>query len=68
MTMLGDTGSNALGAMLGLKSVSRLTGRGRAAAIAALAGLAVLGEYCSLGELIERTPLLRELDALGRRP
>jgi Glycosyl transferase family 2 len=68
MTMLGDAGSNALGALLGLKSVSRLTGRGRWIAIGALAGLTVLGERTSLGRLIERTPVLRELDALGRQP
>ena len=67
MTMLGDAGSNALGALLGLKSVSRLTGRGRWIAIGALAGLTVLGERTSLGRLIERTPGLRELDALGRQ-
>jgi hypothetical protein len=67
MAMLGDAGSNALGAMLGLKSVSRLTGRGRAAAIAVLAGLTVLGERRSLGGLIERTWGLRTLDAVGRR-
>jgi Glycosyl transferase family 2 len=67
MAMLGDAGSNALGALLGLKSVSRLTGRGRAAAIAALAGLTVLGERRSLGNLIERTWGLRALDAVGRR-
>jgi hypothetical protein len=67
MAMLGDGGSNALGAMLGLSSVSRLTERGRWVAIGALAGLTLLGERRSLGELIERTPLLRELDALGRR-
>ena len=68
MTMLGDAGSNALGALLGLKSVSRLTGRARWIAIGALAGLTVLGERTSLGRLIERTPGLRELDALGRQP
>jgi hypothetical protein len=68
MTMLGDSGANALGAMLGLSSVSKLTGRGRWAAIGALAGLTILGEARSLGELIERTPGLRELDALGRQP
>jgi hypothetical protein len=66
MAMLGDAGSNALGALLGLKSVSRLTGRGRWLAIAALAGLTLLGERRSLGRLIERTPGLRELDAWGR--
>jgi hypothetical protein len=68
MTMLGDGGSNGLGAMLGLNSVNRFTGRGRWVAIGTLAGLTLLGERRSLGELIERTPLLRELDALGRRP
>jgi len=51
-----------------LGSVSKLTGRGRWAAIGALAGLTVLGEARSLRELIERTPILRELDALGRQP
>jgi len=68
MAMLGDSGANALGAMLGLSSVSKLTGRGRLATIGALAGLTILGEERSLGELIERTPVLRELDALGRQP
>jgi glycosyl transferase family 2 len=67
MAMLGDGGSNALGAMLGLSSVDRFTGRGRWVAIGALAGLTLVGEHRSLGALIERTPVLRELDALGRR-
>jgi hypothetical protein len=66
MTMLGDAGSNALGAMLGLSSVDRFTGRGRRLAIAALAGLNLLGEMRSLGELIERTPVLSQLDRMGR--
>jgi hypothetical protein len=66
--MLGDSGSNALGAMLGLSSVSRLTGTSRWLAIGALAGLTFLGERRSLGELIERTPGLRTLDRLGRQP
>ena len=65
--MLGDAGSNALGAMLGLSSVSRLTGRSRWLAIGALAGLTLLGERRSLGALIERTPGLRTLDRLGRQ-
>jgi glucosyl-3-phosphoglycerate synthase len=67
MAMLGDAGSNSLGALLGLKSVGRLTGRGRAVAIGALAGLTLLGENVSLGSLIERTPVLRELDRAGRQ-
>ena len=65
-TMLGDAGSNALGAMLGLSSVSSLTGKSRWLAIGALAGLNLLGERRSLGELIERAPALRALDRLGR--
>ncbi len=64
--MLGDAGSNALGAVLGLNSVDRFHGRGRWVAIGTLAGLNVLGERRSLGDLIERTPVLRDLDALGR--
>jgi hypothetical protein len=68
MTMLGDAGANALGAMLGLNSVGKLTDRGRWSAIGVLAGLTLLGETRSLGGLIERTPVLREVDALGRQP
>ncbi|MFL5937433.1 MAG: glycosyltransferase [Gaiellaceae bacterium] len=68
MAMLGDGGANGLGAMLGSSSVNRFTGRGRWVAIGALAGLTLLGERRSLGELIERTPVLRELDAWGRLP
>jgi UDP-N-acetylmuramyl pentapeptide phosphotransferase/UDP-N-acetylglucosamine-1-phosphate transferase len=68
MAMLGDGGSNALGALLGLKSVSRLTETGRWVAIGALAGLTLIGERTSLGRVIERTPGLRTLDALGRQP
>jgi hypothetical protein len=66
MAMLGDAGSNALGALLGLKSVERFTGRGRWVAIGALAGLTLLGERISLGAWIERTPGLSWLDRLGR--
>ena len=68
MTMLGDAGSNVLGALLGLSSVGWLTGRGRWIAIGALTSLNILGEARSLGDVIERTPLLRELDELGRQP
>jgi hypothetical protein len=64
--MLGDAGSNTLGALLGLKSVERFHGRGRWLALALLAGCNLLGERRSHGELIERTPGLRELDRLGR--
>ena len=68
MTMLGDAGSNALGAVLGLESVRRFTGLRRIGAIGALAAVTVLGERRSLGTLIESTPVLRTLDAFGRHP
>jgi hypothetical protein len=67
MMMLGDGGSNTLGALLGLRSVARLTERQRWSAIAALAGLTLLGERRSLGALIESTPGFRELDGWGRQ-
>jgi hypothetical protein len=66
MTMLGDAGSNALGALLGYGSVTTFTVRGQRLAVAALAGLTVAGELRSLGALIERTPVLSQLDRLGR--
>ncbi|MBA2331323.1 MAG: glycosyltransferase [Actinobacteria bacterium] len=67
MAMLGDSGSNALGAVLGFNSVERFSRRQRWSAVAALAGLTLLGEKRSLGTLIEQTSPLRELDALGRQ-
>jgi glucosyl-3-phosphoglycerate synthase len=66
MTMLGDAGANALGAVLGYGSVSKFTGRGQILSIAALAALNALGEARSLGALIERAPGLSYLDRLGR--
>jgi hypothetical protein len=66
MAMLGDGGSNALGAVLGFSSVDVLAGRRRWGAIAALSLLTLAGERRSLGALIESTPVLRELDRLGR--
>jgi hypothetical protein len=68
MAMLGDAGSNVLGAVLGLSSVARLTGRKRWSAIGALAFLTLAGEARSLGAGIERTPGLRTVDSWGRWP
>jgi hypothetical protein len=66
MTMLGDAGANALGAVLGYGSVSKLTARGQILSIAALAALTAVGETRSVGAVIERTPGLRRVDAWGR--
>jgi hypothetical protein len=64
--MLGDAGSNALGAVLGLESVVLDTRGRRIATIAALAGINVLGERVSLGDWIERAPILSAIDRAGR--
>ncbi|MGZ4393535.1 MAG: glycosyltransferase [Gaiellaceae bacterium] len=66
MAMLGDAGSNALGALLGLHSVKRFTGRSQWLAIGALAGFTILGERKSIGAWIERAPVLSWFDRLGR--
>jgi glycosyl transferase family 2 len=67
MGMLGDSGSNALGALLGWSSVNRLTGwKGRWLTIGLLAGLTAIGERTSVGRVIERTPVLRRVDEWGR--
>lgn len=65
-TMLGDTGANPLGAAVGLAAAQALGPRGRFAALAAVAGLTLLSERVSFTRVIESTPVLRELDRLGR--
>ena len=64
--MLGDTGSNLLGALAGLWLVLTLSGTGQLIALGLLAAITLYGELRSISELIERTPGLRELDSLGR--
>ena len=65
-TMLGDTGANALGALLAAAFVERSGARGRVAAAAALLALTVASERVSFTSVIESTPVLRELDRWGR--
>ena len=65
--MLGDGGANALGALLGVAACARTGRTGRAVLLAALAGLTLASEKVSFTKVIEATPVLRELDALGRR-
>jgi UDP-GlcNAc:undecaprenyl-phosphate/decaprenyl-phosphate GlcNAc-1-phosphate transferase len=64
--MLGDTGSNAIGAVAGVWLVLTLSTLGQAIAAAILLVITVYGEFRSISELIERTPGLRQLDLLGR--
>lgn len=63
-TMLGDSGSNPLGAALGLAMV--LTGSWplRLAALALFVALHALAERTSISALVEASPILRRLDRL----
>jgi UDP-GlcNAc:undecaprenyl-phosphate GlcNAc-1-phosphate transferase len=66
--MLGDTGANAAGALLGTAAVAGLSRRGRLLAMLGVAALTLASERVSFTKVIARTPGLREFDALGRRP
>jgi hypothetical protein len=65
--MLGDAGANALGAMIGA-AACRLPRSARVAVLAGTAWLNLVSEKVSFTKVIERTPALRRLDMLGRRP
>jgi UDP-GlcNAc:undecaprenyl-phosphate/decaprenyl-phosphate GlcNAc-1-phosphate transferase len=64
--MLGDTGSNVLGAVAGLWLISALGPTGEAVALGVLALLTLYGEFRSISALVDRNVLLRRLDSLGR--
>jgi UDP-GlcNAc:undecaprenyl-phosphate GlcNAc-1-phosphate transferase len=64
--MLGDTGASLLGALAGVWLVLTLSATGLIFAVVALAGISVYGEFHSISALIDRAPLLRQLDSLGR--
>jgi UDP-N-acetylmuramyl pentapeptide phosphotransferase/UDP-N-acetylglucosamine-1-phosphate transferase len=64
--LLGDTGSNLLGAVAGVWLVLTLSDLGLAVALAALIALTAYGEFRSISALVERTPALRHLDSWGR--
>ncbi len=66
-TMLGDTGANAAGALVGTAYVGAVGLPARLAAVAVLGALTLASEKVSFTTVIESTPVLRELDALGRR-
>lgn len=66
-TMLGDGGANAIGAVLGLRLAAAGGPVWRAGVLAVLGGLTLASEKVSFTKVIESTPVLREVDALGRR-
>jgi UDP-GlcNAc:undecaprenyl-phosphate GlcNAc-1-phosphate transferase len=64
--MLGDVGSNLLGALAGIWLVLSLSTEAELGALVVLAALTLYGELRSISALVERNPLLRRLDSLGR--
>lgn len=66
--MLGDAGSNVLGAVLGLAVVGACGPTARDVVLVAVAALNVAGEVVSFSRVIDAVPPLRAADRAGRRP
>jgi UDP-GlcNAc:undecaprenyl-phosphate/decaprenyl-phosphate GlcNAc-1-phosphate transferase len=64
--MLGDTGANLLGAVLGLAVVLETSRSTRTVALLVLLALNLASERVSFSKVIDATPGLRHLDRLGR--
>jgi UDP-GlcNAc:undecaprenyl-phosphate GlcNAc-1-phosphate transferase len=65
--MLGDVGSNLLGALAGIWLVLTLGTEGEAVALGLLALITLYGEFRSISALVDRSRPLRWLDSLGRK-
>ena len=65
-SMLGDCGANALGAAIGTVAAAWLPRPMKLAALLAVVGLNLASERVSFTAVIDRTPMLRWLDDLGR--
>lgn len=66
--MLGDSGANALGALLGQTLASQCPRPVRLLGLAVLGGLTVASERVSFSKVIADTAWLNRIDSLGRRP
>ena len=64
--MLGDTGSNLIGAIAGVWLLTVLGGDGRLIALGVVLALTIYGELRSISATIDSVPPLRWLDSLGR--
>jgi UDP-GlcNAc:undecaprenyl-phosphate GlcNAc-1-phosphate transferase len=64
--MMGDTGSNVLGSMLGLFVTTQMSLHGQIWALVLLVALHTYAEVFSINRLIERVSVLTWLDSLGR--
>lgn len=66
--MLGDTGANVVGGILGLAAVMTTAPSTRVAMLAVVAALNLASERVSFSRVIERVAVLRWLDGFGRLP
>ena len=64
--MLGDSGANALGALVGTAAAVAAPRPVRVALLAGVVALTVASERVSFTEVIARTPVLRAIDEWGR--
>jgi UDP-N-acetylmuramyl pentapeptide phosphotransferase/UDP-N-acetylglucosamine-1-phosphate transferase len=64
--MLGDAGSNVIGAVLGLAVVLECAAVTRTVVLVVLCAFTLASEVISFSRVIERVPVLRRLDDLGR--
>jgi hypothetical protein len=64
--MLGDTGSNLIGALAGVSMLETLGDPARLIALGIVVALNLYGEFRSITAFVDRVPLLRHLDSLGR--
>ena len=64
--MLGDTGSNVIGALAGLWMVLTLDTTGQLVALVVLLAVNIFGEFRSISAVVEKVPGLRHLDSIGR--
>ena len=66
--MLGDAGANLAGALAGVALLVTLSDDARLIALAIVLALTAYGEFRSISAAIERLPVLRDLDRIGRLP
>lgn len=65
--MLGDAGSNAIGAVAGIWLVVTLSLSSQVVALVVVLLITLFGEFRSISQLIDQVPVLRFFDRLGRR-
>jgi UDP-GlcNAc:undecaprenyl-phosphate/decaprenyl-phosphate GlcNAc-1-phosphate transferase len=64
--MMGDAGSNVVGALAGFWMVLVMSTAAQIVALVVLLAITTYGEFRSISALVDRVPLLRRLDAVGR--